>query len=331
MKIIFLLYLGCIMSSIIYAEEVSESDNLQEKYQELKGLKELKGPEYYFMKEIIYEEQKQDEYLEHLTQELKSALKKGKKEGVIRRVEGNLAEIDKGAIHKVRERDVYYVYDSSGYFKSKLEIGAIADAVSIGDIYGMKENISKGDRVKWIGQRKFFELGLLFGAGRTASKNYRESGRLSYSGGGLIWRWNFRKGWAVSFLWAEFLRFPESKQIPFGSWGVLNKSEKTYFLFPCGIRRNLFYPQKLSSYLEIGAAAFKGVYEYDGARDEIYSYSKHEQLNLIKRETVPYASTGLKMRMGVFITELNWWYFAGPKVQIDFLDDHVVLKEQPQI
>ena len=108
----FFIIFCIILKGIAYCEEIeikNQDIELEELYKKIKQGEQIN---IYYHKETIIKEQTREEYLEHLVRELKTALKKGKNYGVLRRLEGNLVEMDKGSIHKVRERDVYKVYDS---------------------------------------------------------------------------------------------------------------------------------------------------------------------------------------------------------------------------
>jgi hypothetical protein len=203
-----------------------ETVPLEKLLENLKKRSKEKGIEIYYFEKTIIKEKPKEEYLEHLLTELKSSLKKGKKVGKIRRVEGNLVEIDKGSIHQVRERDIYKIYDvTTKKYKGKVEIQAVADAISIGQVYSMKlSSINVNDVVKFIGQRKYLEIGVLYG--------------IEGTGGGIISRINVFKGWGFEYLLGPL----------FKSFG------RDYYLYlhPIGIRKYFNYPSLLSPYISAG-------------------------------------------------------------------------------
>lgn len=227
-----------------------EQGELEKLYKELKREKPGKDIEiHYIQQTVIKGSQEKDEYVTHLVGELRKALQKGKKWGTVRRVEGRLVEIDKGAVHKIHERDVYVVHDSSGRYKSKLEVEAIADAVSIGTSYGQKKNIEPGDTVKFRGQRKLLDLGLIYGFSETGSGN-------NYSGLGMIWQYNLRSGWGFEFLGTYFTRASLRSQ------PSVYDRKKVNIPLSLGVRKYFYYPFWVSPFVGLGGSYSKIEYEY---------------------------------------------------------------------
>lgn len=235
----FLSVLVCLSGSA-NGQAVSQDGqgDLKQLYKELKEQKRDKNVEIYYRQEtIIREPEDRDAYLKHLLRELNKTLKKGKKEGTVRKVEGGLVEIDKGAVHKIRERDVYIVYDSAGRYKSKIEVEAIADATSIAASYEQKNPIESGDAVKFRGQRKLLELGLMYGS----SEN---SGGKKYEGLGMTWRYNLRSGLGFEFL-GSFLKRYRIKE---------SSAEKISIPLSLGARKYFYYPFWVSPFVGLGGS-----------------------------------------------------------------------------
>ncbi|OGS27291.1 MAG: hypothetical protein A2297_00395 [Elusimicrobia bacterium RIFOXYB2_FULL_48_7] len=200
----------------------------------------------YYIEKTIIKEAPQDEYLTHLLQALKDNLKKGKKEGKIRRIENNLVEIDKGSIHKVRERDIYKVYDrTTGVYKGKLEVQAMADAVSIGKTYNSNIlSMNKDDTIKYYGQRKVFGLGVVLGGSSlntNQNKVYDFENSANLSGGGLLWEWTFPNGWSIQWLLGEYSF--KSFQLEYSHYDrvfqEVNKQYEIKFDTPIVLKKNL--------------------------------------------------------------------------------------------
>jgi len=286
--------------------EIKEEKELEEVYKKLRKL-EKEGIEFHYRKETIIKEGVKDErgYLKHLLSELEKALKKGKKYGKINRVEGNLVEIDKGAIHKVHDRDVYIVYDSSERYKGKIEIGAIADAISIGRSYEVKKGrkIEPGDEVKYRGQRKIFEIGLLL---FTKSESLIMGER--YHGGfAFVYKYNLRGGLGfeviVGFLINDTYTFNE-----------LETDRR--FCYPFGIRKYFNYPHWFSPYTGVGFSYFSGKYETPNIVDKVY-----------KTNVYPYMNIGIQLTAASLHFDIGVMYFHGPVVK--FAGE--TLRERPLI
>jgi len=278
--------------------ETAEAQELNEIYNKLNELKK-EGVEIHYRKETIIKEGVKDErgYLKHLLSELESALKKGKKTAKINRVEGNLVEIDKGAIHKVNDRDVYIVYDSSGRYKGKVEIGAIADAISIGESYGLESNelLEPNNKAVFKGNRKLMEMGI-WGGSSSRNTNRR------YQGLGLVFQYNLRGGNSWEFLFVQ-LDCNRSK-----SEGSIKRNSSSQITCPFGFKKYFNYPGKVASHIGVGGSLFKGNYDYD---DGSYFVSS------VRKGIIPYITAGIKLfASSAANIEFGIKYFHGPNVDL---------------
>ncbi|MDD5687228.1 MAG: hypothetical protein PHE88_05280 [Elusimicrobia bacterium] len=290
-------------------EEIKTGEKeLKELHKRLNKKKD-KDVDIYYRKEIITKEPKKEEYLEYLLVELKKSLEKGKKWGKIRRVEGKLVEIDKGSVHKVRERDVYIVYDSSMNYKGKVEIEAIADAISIGELYETKIKIEPGDTIKFRGQRRRLEIGLINGF----SDYYKD---VRYLGFGMIWKYNLRGGLGFESVITDFSRF---KRESIYSEGMReDKEEREHINYTVGIRKYFYYPARISPYLGLGGSYITGVYKY-----AIHYYifnngnpDKNIQKDILK--ICPYYLLGIQLIPTEQLhIELDVRYFYGPRLNVE--------------
>lgn len=261
---------------------------LQKLYEELKKEKPGKDIEIHYLQQtIVKEPQERDEYITHLVSELKKALQKGKKQGTVRRVEGRLVEIDKGAVHKIHERDVYLVYDSSGRYKSKLEVEAIADAISIGTSYWQKKKIEPGDTIKFHGQRRRLALGLIYGG------SVSEQGR-DYSGYGMIWKYTLRGGWSFEALLVDFEKY---------EFANINYTLDIYFCV--GGRKYFYHPYWISPFVGLGGGYIKIDYAYADIQ------------TLKKGKTMPYFLAGVQLSLQQQLhIDLETRLFYGPKLNV---------------
>jgi len=295
----------CFVESLANAQAVDPGGqgDLRQLYRELKEQKRDKDIEVYYKQEtIIREPEDRDAYLKHLLSELNKTLKKGKKEGTVRRVEGNLVEIDKGAVHKIRERDVYVVYDSSGRYKSKIEVEAIADTVSIAASYGQKNEIKPGDAIRFRGQRKLLGLGTIYGFSEAKKGS-------NYSGLGMIWNYTLRSGWGVDFLGTSFSRVYGRKS------GVEYYREEVNVPLSLGVKKHFFYPFWISPFVGLGGSYLKMEHEYN-----LWASSSGGMLESSKGSTirlVPYFAAGTQLAGKQFNVNLEARYFHGPKLNID--------------
>jgi len=294
--------------------EIKEEQELEDIYEKLKKIKK-EGIEIHYRKETIIKEGVRDEkgYLKHLLSELETALKKGKKIAKINRVEGNLVEIDKGAIHKVHDRDVYIVYDSSGEYKGKIEIGAIADAISVGRSYELKKRkqLDTDDKIKFRGQRKIFEIGLIGGGSLDSTK---------YPCYGLRFEYKLRGGTGFEFLFTSIKRegfifeshSPERLEYLFGN---------SEFKWPFLIKKYFKYPYHISPYLGTGLSLGEFHYEYESCITGLI----HKRLS--QRKYSALLNIGIQFITASLSFDLGVMYFHGPV--IEFMGERIV--ERPMV
>lgn len=276
----------------------SGQEDLEKVYKRLKEQKKDKDIEIYYTKEtIIKEPVEKDEYLNHLIGELRKSLKKGKRWGAVRRVEGRLVEIDKGAVHKIHERDVYIVHDSSGRYKSKLEVEAIADAISIGTSYEQKETIEPGDTVKFRGQRKLLQLGVIYGFSEM---------RGGYSGLGMTWEYTLRSGWGIDFLVTSFTRTRARYLM------VEDYREIVNIPLSLGVRKYFYYPFWVSPFAGLGGSYLK-IDHTRILRDEYFETI--EETKVV--ELIPYFVIGTQFSGEQFHVNLEARYFHGSKLNVE--------------
>ncbi|PIS47531.1 MAG: hypothetical protein COT17_03040 [Elusimicrobia bacterium CG08_land_8_20_14_0_20_51_18] len=281
---------------------VKEQAELEKLYRELKKEKPYKDIEIHYMQKTVIQEQRgNDEYINHLVSELRKSLQKGKRWGVVRRVEGNLVEIDKGAVHKVRERDVYMVYDASGNYKSKMEVEAIADAISIGSSYGRKKAVEPGDTVKFRGQRKSLELGLIYGFNETARGE-------KYWGLGMIWQYNFRSSWGFEFAGTYLKGLCTSGS---DEWEGVREQVDIPIYF--GARKYFYYPFWFSPFIGLGGSYLKVDYTYVRWDN---SYIIVDQDAMSSTRIAPYFVIGTQFSGEQFKIELGARYFYGPELNV---------------
>lgn len=179
---------------------------------------------------------------------------------------GPQVHIDRGSLHEVRERDIYAVYDSSGKYKGKIETRGIGDHQSIGRLYaGTKKEVEPGDTVKFLGQRKFFGLGVH--VARDVFTQSKEDSPIEdmepISGGGLVWWWTFPGDWGFKWVWGWYETSYYGPVKYFGSpTGEKIERDMHYavrYSFPLTIRKNFFYPGMCSPYLGITIGHYNSV------------------------------------------------------------------------
>lgn len=294
----------------IYEETEIKTDKNKKELEELKELYENLKKE---------KEPPKEEYLEQLLQELKSALNKGKKSGKVRRAEGKLVEIDKGAVHKVHERDVYIVYDSlTDKYVGKIEIEAIADAISIGESYEQKRVIYPGDIIKFRGQRRFMEIGLLYGVSKF-------EGARRYSGLGTTWKYNLRGGWAADFLLSFIEKVDDRSDLLYYSEeyddeGYLRAKYKRtkyadlYKIYFClGVKKYFLFPSMVSPFIGSGISLLGLEHDYS-EKSEITTTGDKFKKNIF----LPYFTAGVQLFSGQPLhVDIEARYFAGPKLNAE--------------
>lgn len=319
MKKIFLITISLFLSAKVFAEEIKINDNasaieLEDIYNKYKENGEIN---IYFQKnETIIKEESREEYLEHLVQELKSALKKGKKLGKIRRVEGNLAEIDKGAIHKVREMDVYKVYNPAGQYKGKLEIGAIADAVSIGEIYSENNQFLPEDKIKYLGRRRFYKLGM-----EVACEPKLEYEK--FWGFGAKFEYTFRGGYSLLVIFSNYYRqnyeYSIISEINYSYYYSDDKND--YIYMPFGINKYFNYPGNISPFIGLGSA-YEHI-EFSYTEEETINGNTIKDIRVDKKEynrLIPFIQSGVQIAPFAIICDIGVRGFYETKLSIKTYD-----------
>jgi len=280
----------------------------------LQKIKEGQNINIYYREETIIKESQREEYLEHLANELKTSLKKGKKYGKIRRIEDNLVEIDKGAIHKVRERDVYRVYDSSERCKGVVEVGAIADAVSIGEIYSVKNKLLSGDKIKYIGQRRYYKLGIEGGAELFNDNSDLTFMEPIYSGFGPKFEYIIKGGYGFCILLSYY-----SKKIGFsdnyiGDLHDILDEKIDYIYAPFGVNKYFNYPGFYSPFLGLGVGYKYSELKYsEQTRNDTGELIKDINLRGIKKGIIPYVQIGLQFSSLAIIVEIGMRCYYEPR------------------
>ncbi|MBI4346138.1 MAG: hypothetical protein HY553_04745 [Elusimicrobia bacterium] len=132
--------------------------------------------------------------------------------GEITAVQGDRAMIDKGTLQEVHERDIYEITDASGVYKGLVEIRGIGDLQSSGRLYNRWEDRHRraleaepGDRVRFLGQRMQFALGISGGMPIPQPRFFR-SGKETSGGGGLLWNITLPSGWGLELLAGYYQR-----------------------------------------------------------------------------------------------------------------------------
>lgn len=249
-----------------------------------------------------------------------------KREATIFRVKEQYMEVDKGSLNNVEKRDVYEVYDSSGHFKGLTEMEGVGEQRSIGYAYSKKKNVSMepGDTVKYRGQRKFLEFGLMFGS------DFKRRQVDTFSGGGLLWKWNARGGWGIDFLWASFRKETDKKMGVLDAAGDSQEtlSSKYAITCPIGVRKYFHYPTVVSPFLGGGVAWFSGKFKSDTFQNRWVplnygttstGYMVKDQIASDEAEksgVIPYALTGVELFSGWRVhLNLEARYFYTPALK----------------
>ncbi|MFH1282410.1 MAG: hypothetical protein ABII27_01950 [bacterium] len=346
-----------IISMALYAEEdftlTDPSNLILEKDVELKDREPIE--KHYYQREIIKEvPEKKSKYEEQLFSEMRARLKKSKKTGEIWRVEGDLIELNKGSIHKVREGDVYRIYNNENTYIGKMEIGAIADTISIGLSYKKNHSIKKGDTARYSGQRCFWGTGLLYGQNKATFNGIGDYtfGRFSdYEMFGLYWRFVFRKDWGIGFLAGQVNmkqdgirlngvsnKFPDgwkkyegfnytyaSKYYSQGTFYSIDYEGNYEINFPIDVRKYFFHPKWYTFYTGAGIAFMKISYKYKLSNTEFSgTYWNTGTTTIIKKQETSYSKLIPQLTCGTELTLGRYFkvcialnYFHGPKFYID--------------
>lgn len=275
-----------------------------------------------------------------------------KKYGEVTAVQNDRAMIDKGSLHEVRERDLYAVYDSSGHYKGKIEMRGVGDFQSSGKMYaslediGRSDKIEPGDKVKYLGQRKLFGLGLVGGY----AIHLKPQG--NPYGGGLLWSLTFPDGWAAEVLFGGYaeqvksdsgikpVTLTDSNGVPqtyisvftdagnFLGYAYSGDAYDIKIFAPIMIKKFFFYPRIISPSVGVGAAFMTA--EYEAQRTSIESigskqyYPTYIQGNVYrastKKETLfPIFSAGFTLFPGYFCqVRADAQYFMTPDLDLGF-------------
>ncbi|MFH1379786.1 MAG: hypothetical protein ABII23_05865 [bacterium] len=353
--IVVLLFLGFLIG-VVNAEEKSLLDEM--KIIKGEGKEEIKKDtdaekvieKYYYKKEVIKEvPEEKGKYEKHLFDELRKRLKKPKKIAEVWRVEDDLIELNKGAIHKVREGDVYGIYGKNGKYKGKMEVGAIADAVSIGESLKKKHYIEEGDIAKYIGQRRFWGMGLLYGVNILNKDDLRDKDD-NYEAFGVYWRLLFKKAWGIGITLAKTFQDSDGK-LSFGMgnnkgipnewnelldykytssteryihWNISLKEEYN-FLGPVDIRKYFFHPAWYTGYIGIGSAYFESDTKVIAQRiyqDNVNNRWINQIFDRIEvfddtKGFVPAITTGIELTLSQYLRfVVSGYYLYGPKINI---------------
>ncbi|MDX6768916.1 MAG: hypothetical protein SF051_05245 [Elusimicrobiota bacterium] len=234
--------------------------------------------------------------------------------GEITAVQGDHAMVDRGSLHKVRERDIYRVYDSSGRYKGLLELSGVGDRQSSGKLYNALEDYRRdasktatGDRVVFAGQRKLFGLGLE--GGLMAKKDLVGQAREENFGGGLLWSITFPDGWGAEVLFGAYGRNGRSKMSVVPGPGVRTLDRQALFIAPMWLKKNFFYPSAVSPFLAAGASVFAG------RNNWVSTGAMTFDENASKSTVVPMLGAGVELFPGRFFRpRFDVRYFAGPKI-----------------
>lgn len=197
-----------------------------------------------------------------------------KRYGEVTAVQEGRAMIDRGTLHRVRERDVYRVFDDSGSFKGLLEIGGIGDLQSSGTLYNRfldrKRRVSTtepGDRVVFAGQRKLFALGLM--GATSLSPSGVLSATESIYGGGLAWDIMFRDGWGFEIVFGANQKILSANRetetiVPIATRHIDRQRVESRIVHfaPLVLKKNLFFPAVVSPFLVAGGSVYRATLSY---------------------------------------------------------------------
>ena len=236
-------------------------------------------------------------------------------------VQGDRAMIDKGTLQEVHERDLYEVFDSSGRYKGLLEIRGIGDFQSSGKLYNRWEDRSRralqaqpGDRVKFVGQRMQFGFGIAGGLpfARTRLQHNFDSG----GGGGVLWNVTLPTGWGVEMLLGMYQRrgygataLPSWETPTFSVTQVRN----IRYVAPIWLKKNLFYPSKISPFVAAGVSWYSGLHKY-----EIYETAAAKTRTQIKTSQglTPVVGAGIEfLPTRLFRPRVDVRHFFSPKLE----------------
>jgi hypothetical protein len=111
-------------------------------------------------------------------------------------------------------------------------LAGIGDHQSIGRLYaGTKKEVEPGDTVKFLGQRKFFGLGVYTTYMADSARNMP----------GLLWWWTFTDGWGLKWMWVGYSGFLD----------IGNAEIRIEYLFPLALRKHIIYPAVFSPFVGV--------------------------------------------------------------------------------
>lgn len=248
-----------------------------------------------------------------------------KRKAEVTAVQGDRAMFNRGTLHEVHERDLYWIYDSSGRSKGLLEVRGIGDLQSSGKLYNALEDrkgdaltTRPGDRLVFAGQRKLFALGAAGGL-RIGSEHAFGKNETS-EGGGLLWNCMFHDGWGVEVLFGGYRRKLEAgRSIPIPSTSNHESDvteRKASYIMPIWLKKNFFFPKVVSPFLAAGFSFFTGSNRYQ----KIYGSSNPAERYVIddtarKTTLAPVLGAGLELFPARFLrprVDVRW--FLGPRL-----------------
>ncbi|MBN1622098.1 MAG: hypothetical protein JW871_05865 [Endomicrobiales bacterium] len=226
-----------------------------------------------------------------------------KKQGKVLAAYGPKIHIDRGSLHEVKDRDIYAIYDSSGRYKGNIEARGVGDYQTITRLAtGGKTRVKPGDTVIYLGRRRFFGLGILYGQSfpirdewEERPKNtgpdqvidpygdlewlfewekFEKSVNIGKEEAGLLWEWTFSNGWGIQWYWGVYTCFYEyssgkyrdvidTNGTKIGTSYVYSSIGYSYKInFPLVIKKNFFYPKWFSPYFGVGAALLRARFRH---------------------------------------------------------------------
>lgn len=189
-------------------------------------------------------------------------------------VQGDRILIDKGTLHEVHERDLYRILDASGNFKGNVEVRGIGDQQSsailsnaLGARTGAGLSAQPGDYAVFMGQRRMFSFGLLYGQ-RLEKSQILFAADKSF-GGGVLWNISFYNGWGLETLLGYYTREGEDETVI----DVKNAPERVFvydkrharYLLPVSLKKNFFRHFLVSPFAAAGGYIFMGEHTHSTA------------------------------------------------------------------
>jgi len=228
--------------------------------------------------EIVYAVGEKKGVEVYLKLEKKAKVFKPKKQGQVIAAYEKDVQIDRGSLHKVRERDIYAVCNPEGKLKGAMEISAIGDRESLGELYQKKgPKIEPGDQVIYLGQRKYYGAGNFYGKSLPPSEKEKEEGMekaLQLSGLTTVLSWVFRGGWGIHLAFPNYIgeyRYSSYQDVKVTTYPDESRLTQNFCLVknltvniwaPLWVKKNFFYPSWFSPYLGAGLAYFTGNFRH---------------------------------------------------------------------